>query len=237
MALVTLLVTAAAVFQPFTIGAGAAFPSVTGFTPANCETEVPVDSTIAITFDENISPGIFFDDLVIKTYKSGMPFTYTIAGDTLTLTPNFTLSYSMTYSVTIPAGAVKDAAGNPNKYIYGFSFTTEAPAAASPPVVNEAESYPRQYARDMAVDKPITIKFNEVILAGPAFNYITLKDANNRSVAITNKKIQNGLLTIYTYQKKKDTRYTLTIPASAVKDKDGNMFAGAYRLSFTTKAR
>ena len=104
-------------------------------------------------------------------------------------------------------------------------------------MVNASESYPRLYARDALIDKPITIKFDKVIVAGPSFNYITLKDANNRSVTITNKKIQNGVLTIYTANKKKDTRYILTIPAGAVKDKAGNLFAQAYRLSFTTKAR
>jgi hypothetical protein len=54
-------------------------------------------------------------------------YTYGLSGGTLTLDPDSNLAYNTTYTVTIPAGAVQDAAGNPSE-AYSFSFTTQAAA-------------------------------------------------------------------------------------------------------------
>ncbi|MEW6183577.1 MAG: Ig-like domain-containing protein [Bacillota bacterium] len=109
----------------FTTEADAAPPTVTATDPAANATGVPSDKTICVTFSENIQPGTSYDNIKI-TYGNNKTVSATkgINGNILTIDPVANLSYKTTYTVTVPAGAVKDMAGNALAADYTFSFTT-----------------------------------------------------------------------------------------------------------------
>ncbi|WP_194174955.1 Ig-like domain-containing protein [Desulfofundulus thermobenzoicus] len=100
---------------------------VAGTEPVDGATDVPVDRTITVTFSKDVQPGPAYDSITLKNAAGGtVSVTKNIGGRILTIKPNATLAYSTTYTVTIPAGVVQDAAGNSLAGDYAFSFTTAA---------------------------------------------------------------------------------------------------------------
>ena len=75
------------------------------------------------------------------------------------------LARGKSYTVTIPADAVRDAGGLPNQ-AYSFSFRTPFSVILTDPANNETK---------VAVDKTITVTLSEAGVQGPNFSSITLK--------------------------------------------------------------
>jgi methionine-rich copper-binding protein CopC len=102
-------------------------PTVSITDPANNATSVAVDKTITVTFSEDVKAGAAYDGIVLKDAEgNAVAVTKSIDGKVLTIKPTANLTYSTTYTVVIPAGAVADLAGNPLAEDYAFNFTTEA---------------------------------------------------------------------------------------------------------------
>jgi len=101
-------------------------PAVASTDPANNATSVPVNKTISVTFSEDVQQGTNFGQIALKAGNDAVACSVTLNGKVLTIDPNANLAYSTKYTVTIPSGAVKDAAGNALAANYTFSFTTEA---------------------------------------------------------------------------------------------------------------
>ncbi|NHM26454.1 PKD domain-containing protein [Desulfofundulus sp. TPOSR] len=100
---------------------------VAGTEPVDGATDVPVDRAITVTFSKDVQPGPAYDSITLKNAAGGaVSVTKNIGGRVLTIKPNASLACSTTYTVTIPAGAVQDAAGNGLAGDYAFSFTTAA---------------------------------------------------------------------------------------------------------------
>ncbi|MHB1042659.1 MAG: Ig-like domain-containing protein [Eubacteriales bacterium] len=205
--------------------------SVTATDPANKAAGVPVDKTVAVTFSENVLEGENFDNISLGDC-AGNPaaFNKNISGSVLFLDPVEDLAGETTYKVNIPAGAVKDASGNILKQEKTFRFTTWD---KTPPTVDS--SHPDNYATGVQVHKIITVTFSEEIQEGAAYGSITLKDARGNPVDATNIIRKNKLVIIPGTSLDYNTRYTVTVPAHAVKDMAGNGLAGDFTLSFTTR--
>ncbi|OPX86442.1 MAG: Cadherin-like beta sandwich domain protein [Pelotomaculum sp. PtaB.Bin104] len=106
-------------------------PSVSSSDPVNGATGVAIDKTVVITFSEDILTGDSYEQISVKDgSNSDVPFTKSISGSVLSLDPSVNLGYSSTYTVTVPAGAVKDTADNDLTGAYTLTFTTAAPMAA-----------------------------------------------------------------------------------------------------------
>lgn len=103
-------------------------PSVIGPTdPENNATNVPVNKTITVNFSEDVVQGVNFNKIVLTDATGNMvACNMTLSGKVLTIDPIENLAYSTTYTVVIPAGAVKDLVGNALAEGYTFSFTTAA---------------------------------------------------------------------------------------------------------------
>lgn len=101
-------------------------PTSAATTPDSDASNIEIDSDITITFSEAMQPGAGYDGIKLEN-SLGEPIevSKTIAGDSLTISPANDLSYETTYTVTIPAGAVEDVAGNTLQEDYSFSFKTE----------------------------------------------------------------------------------------------------------------
>jgi len=71
-------------------------PTVTGANPANNTTAIPVGSSIAITFSENIQEGGNYGGITLKDSLGNMAMlNKSISGNTLTINPGYNLNYSM----------------------------------------------------------------------------------------------------------------------------------------------
>jgi methionine-rich copper-binding protein CopC len=103
--------------------------TVTNVTPASGATNVPVNTTITLTFNSNIQQGPSYANI---TLTSGT-FTSAITGNTLTITPTSTLPYGTYALLTIPANAVINSAGTPMGGFYAMSFTTTSALAGVTP--------------------------------------------------------------------------------------------------------
>jgi len=100
-------------------------PELKSTDPANGAVDVPPDKVIKVTFTEEVVKGNAFAAIVLKNAEGKELGTKVeISGSDLTIKSDAPLGFSTKYTVTIPAGAVKDAAGNPLKEAYTFSFTT-----------------------------------------------------------------------------------------------------------------
>jgi hypothetical protein len=139
-------------------------PTVASTDPANNATGVPVGKTITVTFSEDVQPGPAFDGISLKDAQgNAVAIAKNLSGRVLTIRPGANLAYSTVYTVTIPAGAVRDLPSNVLAVGYTFSFTTgPAPVAEYPEISNlEAEWLADQQA--------LRVSWNEV--AG-ADNYL-----------------------------------------------------------------
>lgn len=108
-------------------------PAVVSTEPVNDATSVTVNKTISVTFSEEVQAGTAYDSIAVKDAAGkAVEVTKSITGKVLGIKPNANLAYSTKYTVVIPAGAVKDLAGNALEQSYTFGFTTEA-APVTPP--------------------------------------------------------------------------------------------------------
>lgn len=208
-------------------------PAIKATDPANKATGVPVDKTVTVTFSENILKGDTFDNISLKD-SAGNPvaFTKNISGAMLAIDPVAELAEETTYTVNIPAGAVKDASGNSLARGKTFRFTTWD---KTPP--NVTGSDPVNDATGVSLHNTVTVTFSEKIQKGTAYDSITLKDTQGNPVVATKIIRKNKLLIIPNARLGYNTRYTVTVPTHAVKDTANNDLETGFATSFTTQSR
>jgi hypothetical protein len=100
-------------------------PKVTVISPASGASGVSLTSTIYIRFSENIVAGTNFAKIYVKNLTTGkiIAISKTISGSLLSIKTS-TRTHKCLYQVYIPAGAIKDKAGNILKTVYTFKFRT-----------------------------------------------------------------------------------------------------------------
>lgn len=101
-------------------------PRVYSTDPADGATGVPVGKTVYVTFSEEVQPGDNYGGIMLKAGDTVVATNYNISGSVLTIDPVNALDYSTAYAVYIPAGAVKDTAGNALAADCISTFITEA---------------------------------------------------------------------------------------------------------------
>jgi hypothetical protein len=146
-------------------------PSVLLLTPLNDASNINVNTTITIQFDENIE---FGDDIDIRIHNkntlalvegwSAETTGISITDDTLTINPTSDLPADSEFFILIGKRTIKDAAGN---YWAGFaandSYEISTLDLTAPTV---ATLTPVDGATDVAVDAEPTIEFNENVEFG-----------------------------------------------------------------------
>lgn len=101
-------------------------PTIDWSSPYDSATDVPLDHSILIDFSEMIDRESFV--LNITPVAAGDAYWFG-GGDHLWYIPNAPLLPETEYVISLPAGAFKDVAGNPNVEPYTITFTT----GSSPP--------------------------------------------------------------------------------------------------------
>lgn len=101
-------------------------PVVTSTSPINSSSGNSLTSPITIKFSENIAAGANYSKIYIKNLTTGkiVGITQSISGNTLTIKMIKSRLHNNTYQVNIPAGAIKDKAGNNLAAKYTFKFKT-----------------------------------------------------------------------------------------------------------------
>jgi len=126
--------------------------------PINQATNVVLNQIIQITYNQEISPGTNWIELVNTKTGKTETVNIKISGNTLNLTPTKLLSPSTLYLVLIHTGAVNGQAGTPCPSLVS-KFTTVAPLSVS-------TLDPANNAVNVALNKKITLTFNREIKAG-----------------------------------------------------------------------
>jgi len=198
----------------------AVVPTVVSTNPANGATNIPPPSTITVTFNEDVVAGtstLIYD-------QTDTVLTATFAGNVMTLTPPAAKPFvaNKIYSIYISADAVKNAAGNGMAATYSFFFITTD--TTTPTVTSTTPS--GIYVSPTTAS--FTVNFNESIVAGSAFNNITVNGQPlTATISGTNGLVLSGAALV------NGTTYTVSLPAGAITDAAGNPMA-AYSFSFTT---
>ncbi|MFA0833794.1 MAG: Ig-like domain-containing protein [Methanobacterium formicicum] len=179
-----------------------------GYNAVNVES----NKTITIEFNENISRGTGLIELK-NSNEALIPVTVSINGNVLIITPVNLLTEDK-YTLICHEGSVTDLAGNPVE-----EGTTYFTTGTSPIVTNVTPSVGET---NVALNKNITITFNEPVKAGNLwFDLCYTNNGTNIQVPV-NISINGNILTITPLSQLTENRYTLVGQEGGVTDLAGN---------------
>ena len=212
-------------------------PQITLISPINGATGIAVDSVIKISFDEPMDANTLNSTNIALTDMSGtvVNTTMTLIGQTLTITPDSSLAYEGSYTLSISTG-ISDVSGNNMQKSISVSFTTSAKPDTSdttPPSINSVS--PSENSMNVAKDTTVVVQFSETINADSALSAWSLVDATNTvvngSISVSGSQLTFTPTTALNPQ----MTYTATVNTDLT-DSAGNKLASAKSWSFTTVA-
>jgi methionine-rich copper-binding protein CopC len=207
-----------------TINIGTLPLAVTSVDPGNNTVNVALNKVIQVTFNQDIKSGN--NQIELKNTKTGKtePFSTSINGATLAITPTNLLASGTLYQVLLHSGAVTDLSGNPVS-AYVSQFTTMPPLTVS-------STDPAHKATNVALNKIIQVTFNRDIQSGS--NWIELLNTKTGKGEAITTSISGKVLTLTpTKLLSNAVPYLVVIHTGAVKDLSGNLVS-AYLSQFTT---
>lgn len=206
-------------------------PAVTNTDPAYNAVNVAVNKVIKITFNRAIQFGTnpWFE---FKTSTgTSVPFTTSILGNVLTITPNTLLALGTKYSVILHSGSIMDMAGiaMPTPFSTVFTTTSTAPTA---PVVTSTD--PKNNSVNIPVSKVVKFTFNKAIklATNPWIEFKTSTGTTKSFVA----SVSGSTLSLTpTTALALGTSYLVILHSNSVYDSTGlSGLASPYTLSFKT---
>ena len=207
-----------------TINIGTLPLAVSSIDPGNDTVNVAPNKVILVTFNQDIKSGN--NQIELKNTKTGImePFSTSINGATLSITPVNLLASGTLYQVLLHSGAVTDLSGKPVS-AYLSQFTTMPPLTVS-------STDPAHKATNVALNKVIQVTFNQNIQSGS--NWIELLNTKTGKGEIITTSISGKVLTLTpTKLLSNAVPYLVVIHTGAVKDLSGNLVS-AYLSQFTT---
>jgi len=110
-------------------------PRVMYTVPVSAQKNVAVTSSVSIKFNEKFQKGANFSKITLHNKaKKNILINVSINAYVLTVKPATKLSYSTNYNLNVPAGAVKDMAGNALAKAVIINFSTPSKAIAPTPL-------------------------------------------------------------------------------------------------------
>ncbi len=204
-------------------------PTVSSTSPADGETGVAINSTITVTFSEEVqSSTINTNTFTVSDGSSNISGTVSYTDMTAIFTTAGNLSHSATYTVTISTG-VRDLAENALASDYTWSFTTTDDA--DPPTVSSTS--PPNGGAGVAINRTITATFSEEMQSSSLdTSTFTVSDGNGNISGSVSYGDTTATFTpsgnLFSY-----TAYTARI-TTGVKDFGGNAMESLYTWSFMT---
>ncbi|HEY5995701.1 MAG TPA: Ig-like domain-containing protein, partial [Candidatus Deferrimicrobiaceae bacterium] len=99
-------------------------PAVTSTVPVDTATGVSRTATLMVNFSEAVVAGSAYGSITLKKGTTSIAFTKSISGNVLTIAPSSRMNANATYTLTVPAAAVADNAGNPSAIATTVTFKT-----------------------------------------------------------------------------------------------------------------
>ncbi|MCX6880148.1 MAG: Ig-like domain-containing protein [Verrucomicrobia bacterium] len=244
-----------AVIIDVTIPSSGTPPTIDTYSPGLGATNVPVTTNLVATFSEglvltgngsvtikNLDDGTGNSDIAIPLPDAAQ---VSVDGKQLTIDPSVNLAVSTNYSVRISADAIKDASGDAFAGILDDTWTFTTSADGTPPTI--ASVSPADEATGVAPYGNVVATFDEdVVLTGTGtvkLRNLTLGAGSDLTINLPNSQVSvsGTQLTIdrSANHLKSSTDYAVQISASAIKDLNGNPFAGIaddITWNFTTAA-
>ena len=216
-------------------------PVVTAVIPTNGATEVDVNTSVQVTFNEAMATGTI-DAGTIRLLDGtsnvvSAVVSYEEGSFTATLTPSAALSLGETYTGQVLSN-VTDEAGNPMGTNYLWSFTTELPDTTAPEVL---EVSPTNGAEEVSVETTVQVVFNEAMdPASITTNTVVLLDESSNVVAATVSYDGGGFTATLTPTASLSYSQTFSVRAKGgaggLSDTSGNWLSTDYTWTFTTRA-
>jgi methionine-rich copper-binding protein CopC len=219
----------------FTTGATADStpPTVTSTNPTSNASGVAINTAIAATFSEAMSPSsLTAATFTLQQGTTAVQGSVSYSGTTATFAPAANLTASTVYTASISTGAT-DLAGNPLAANVVWTFTTGAAADSTPPTVTSTN--PANNASGVAINAGIAGTFSEAM--SPSSLTTTTFTLQQGTTAVQGSVSYNGTTATFapTGNLTASTIYTATISTGA-KDLAGNPLAANFIWSFTTGA-
>ncbi|MBI4650548.1 Ig-like domain-containing protein [Candidatus Desantisbacteria bacterium] len=205
-------------------------PEVLSTSPVNNEQGISINSSITVTFTENMDISMISTD-TFKLSEGGNEISGAViySNNAATFIPSSSLSYNKSYTATVFARA-KDNAGNEMNNNYAWSFRTKIQDITPPAIIS---TIPLNNAVKVDVYSSIKATFSED-MDSTTFDIYTFK-VNNGVNDINGSVTYNNKIAIFTPSVNLDynTTYTATI-TTGVKDEAGNNLNEFYIWTFTT---
>ena len=204
-------------------------PKVTGSSPANNAFNVALNKVIKITFNEVIKFGhnSWIELKLTNGTGAAVPFTSSITGKVLSITPNSLLDAGRKYTVILHSNSITDLAGNGLAKAYTTRFTTAAApvVTSTSPVNNEVK---------VVLNKVVHINFSKPIQFGTN-PWIEFKNSSGTTKPFTPTITGSRLNLTTTTPLAKGTKYTVIIHSNSVTDLTGTAgLQSPYTTKFTT---
>lgn len=228
-------------------GGGAGRPELLVYTPTVSKNSVGVGSNVYVTFNQTIVAGTGSITLSngagdVRSIPIGDTAQVKISGNTLMIDPATDLLAGSVYSITYPAGILKDAAGNASPALASatlLNFTTTGNADTTAPLLTS--SSPADDAMGVASSR-IVLTFNEAVTASVG-NISINHGTDSRIISVTDAAqvifLGNTVSIVPSTDLLRNAAYHVQIAAGAIRDTAGNAFAGitsTTALNFTTAA-
>ena len=195
-------------------------PTVESSVPATDGTDFNASSNIKLTYDEPVQAGIGTITLTPTMPTGGTMLMIDVTtgvsffGAVVTINPTADLAVSTTYTLTVPAGAFMDAAGNKTAELTR-SFST---ATNIVPVV--VSSVPVANGINFPINSAITLTYSEAVKVGTGNITITASGGDKLTIAVTDTtqvSISGAVLTIDpSVNLEVDINYVLVIPDAGI---------------------
>jgi methionine-rich copper-binding protein CopC len=211
-----------------TLTPSAGVPAMTEQSPANGAVHVPLDASLATTFQDEIFMGSQFSGIQLTKSGAPLPITASVSGRVLTVKPAQPLPHGSSCQLLIPAGAVNNSLGTPLAQDIVSSFST----ILNNPYVSSTS--PAANAYNIATNATIRIQFNETV-SEQVYESVTLETYGTHQAVPVLASFSGQTLSVKpTAPLELGTQYQLVIPANAIKSSYGLPLAEPYHLVFKT---
>jgi len=188
--------------------------------PTAGATNVPINTTITLTFDQNLAST---STITVTSSTGAVAGSVLVSGATLTFTPSAPLSYNTTY--TVDFSGVQSQFGASPSGTTTFNFTTQPP-----PTVQLISSNPAAGATNVPMNTSVTLNFNGAI--NPSSSFV-VRGANATVPGVLTFTNDNQTVT-FTPTVPLDPATTYTVDFSGLTTQLGGPLLGPYTFTFTT---
>lgn len=217
-------------------------PTVFSISPVRGESGVAVNTNITVVFNEAIARGV--GSIVLKTAAGAIVESFDaatssalgLAKSTLTINPTLDLDRGGNFVLELPAGTVRDVAGNAFAGGVNVTFSTATGPAPDITPPSAIAFSPTDEASAVAIDANVVVTFDEPIARGPGaiqfripgYGVIATVDGAAGSAA------GNTFTINLPFDLLNDTAYQVEFAPGSITDLAGTPYAGTTGYNFKT---